>query len=144
MTRVWVGLMLALTLFYVLTLFGRGLILIQDPSWLAKLMGLGILVLPLFAVWGLYMELNFGLKSQRLSKKLVGMNLPGLDLDLRPSGRATKESAARELERVTAIVEANPEIWSNWFLLGEAYEAAGNRRQARTAMRKAIALADNT
>lgn len=144
MTRAWVGLMLALTLFYVLTLFGRGVILIQDPSILAKLMGFAILVLPVFAIWGLYMELSFGYKSQRLTKKVQDLNLPGLDLELRPSGRATKESAASELLRITELAEASPESWTNWFLLGEANEAAGNRKQARACMRKAILLADKS
>ena len=118
-TKIWVGLMLALTLFYVLTLLGRGIILLQEPSLIAIAMGLAILVLPLVALWALFAELQFGLKAQRLSRRLIALDIPGLDLDLRASGRATKESASKELERIQDAVTKDPENWSLWFQLGE-------------------------
>ena len=134
------GLMLALTLFYVFTLFGRGLILVSEPNPLAVVMGVGIIVFPLFALWALYAEIRFGLSSQKLQKRVVAMNIPGLDLKLRASGRATKESAEKELLRVQGLAE-NSNDFTVWFLLGEAYDAAGDRKRARSAMRKAIVLA---
>lgn len=133
-------LMLALTLFYVFTLFSRGLILLREPSPLAVAMGIGIIVFPLFALWALYAEIRFGLSSQKLQKRVVAMNIPGLDLELRASGRATKESAEKELLRVQDLAE-NSKDFTAWFLLGEAYDAAGDRKRARSAMRKAIVLA---
>ena len=142
-TKIWVGLMLALTLFYVLTLLGRGIILLQEPSLIAVAMGLAILVLPLVALWALFAELQFGLKAQRLSRRLIALDIPGLDLDLRASGRATKDSANKELERIQDAVNRDPENWSLWFQLGEAHDAAGERKNARAAIRKAILLANN-
>ena len=142
-TKIWVGLMLALTLFYVLTLLGRGIILLQEPSLIAIAMGLAILVLPLVALWALFAELQFGLKAQRLSSRLIALDIPGLDLDLRASGRATKDSANKELERIQDAVNRDPENWSLWFQLGEAHDAAGERKNARAAIRKAILLANN-
>ena len=142
-TKIWVGLMLALTLFYVLTLLGRGIILLQEPSLIAIAMGLAILVLPLVALWALFAELQFGLKAQRLSSRLIALDIPGLDLDLRASGRATKDSANKELERIQDAVNRDPEDWSLWFQLGEAHDAAGERKNARAAIRKAILLANN-
>ena len=142
-TKIWVGLMLALTLFYVLTLLGRGIILLQEPSLIAIAMGLAILVLPLVALWALFAELQFGLKAQRLSRRFVALDIPGLDLDLRASGRATKDSANKELERIQDAVNRDPEDWSLWFQLGEAHDAAGGRKNARAAIRKAILLAYN-
>ena len=142
-TKIWVGLMLALTLFYVLTLLGRGIILLQEPSLIAIAMGLAILVLPLVALWALFAELQFGLKAQRLSSRLIALDIPGLDLDLRASGRATKDSANKELERIQDAVNRDPENWSLWFQLGEAHDAAGERKNARAAIRKAIQLANN-
>ena len=135
--------MLALTIFYVLTLLGRGIILLQEPSLIAIAMGLAILVLPLVALWALFAELQFGLKAQRLSRRLIALNIPGLDLELRASGRATKESASKELERIQDAVTKDPENWSLWFQLGEAHDAAGERKNARAAIRKAILLANN-
>ena len=142
-TKIWVGLMLALTIFYVLTLLGRGIILLQEPSLIAIAMGLAILVLPLVALWALFAELQFGLKAQRLSSRLIALDIPGLDLDLRASGRATKDSANKELERIQDAVTKDPENWSLWFQLGEAHDAAGERKNARAAIRKAILLANN-
>ena len=142
-TKIWVGLMLALTLFYVLTLLGRGIILLQEPSLIAVAMGLAILVLPLVALWALFAELQFGLKAQRLSSRLIALDIPGLDLDLRASGRATKDSANKELERIQDAVTKDPKNWSLWFQLGEAHDAAGERKNARAAIRKAILLANN-
>jgi len=142
-TKIWVGLMLALTLFYVLTLLGRGIILLQEPSLIAIAMGLTILVLPLVALWALFAELQFGLKAQRLSRRFIALDIPGLDLDLRASGRATKDSANKELERIQDAVNRDPEDWSLWFQLGEAHDAAGERKNARAAIRKAILLANN-
>ena len=104
--------MLALTLFYVLTLLGRGIILLQEPSLIAIAMGLAILVLPLVALWALFAELQFGLKAQRLSRRLIALDIPGLDLELRASGRATKESANKELERIQDAVAKDPKSWS--------------------------------
>ena len=134
--------MLALTLFYVFTLLSRGLILLAEPNPLAVAMGVGIIIFPLFAFWALYAEIRFGLSSQKLQKRVVAMNIPGLDLELRASGRATKESAEAELLRVQGIAEGS-EDFAAWFLLAEAYEAAGDRKRARSAMRKAILLAKN-
>ena len=142
-TKIWVGLMLALTLFYVFTLLGRGIILLQEPSLIAVAMGLAILVLPLVALWALFAELQFGLKAQRLSRRLIALDIPGLDLDLRASGRATKDSANKELERIQDAVTKDPKSWSLWFQLGEAHDAAGERKNARAAIRQAIQLANN-
>ena len=142
-TKIWVGLMLALTLFYVLTLLGRGIILLQEPSLIAIAMGLVILVLPLVALWALFAELQFGLKAQRLSSRLIALDIPGLDLDLRASGRATKDSANKELERIQDAVTKDPKNWSLWFQLGEAHDAAGERKNARAAIRQAIQLAND-
>ena len=135
--------MLALTLFYVLTLLGRGIILLQEPSLIAIAMGLAILVLPLVALWALFAELQFGLKAQRLSRRLIALDIPGLDLELRASGRATKESANKELERIQDAVAKDPKSWSLWFQLGEAHDAAGERKNARAAIRQAIELAND-
>jgi cytochrome c-type biogenesis protein CcmH/NrfG len=142
-TKIWVGLMLALTLFYVFTLLGRGIILLQEPSLIAVAMGLAILVLPLVALWALFAELQFGLKAQRLSRRLIALDIPGLDLELRASGRATKDSANKELERIQDAVTKDPKNWSLWFQLGEAHDAAGERKNARAAIRQAILLANN-
>ena len=140
--KIWVVVMSALALLYVFLLLGRGVILIQEPSWAAKVMGFGILVLPLFALWSIFSELRFGLGAQRLAERLHDEGVPELALEFRPSGKATKDSAAKEFERVSAELNQN-ETWQLWFQLGQSYDANGDRRRARAAIRKAIALANN-
>lgn len=141
-TKIWVGVMSALTLVFVLLLAGRGLVLVQEPSALSKIFGIAILVFPVFAIWSIAAELRFGINAQKLATKLAQENFPELEVELRPSGKATKESAANAFERIRAELEKQ-ESWQLWFRLGEAYDASGDRKRARSAIRKAIALANN-
>lgn len=141
-TKIWVALMSALTLVFVFLLAGRGLVLLQDSNLFAKAMGVAILIFPIFAIWSLVAELRFGFAAQRLANQLTSQGYPELALELRPSGKATKESAAAEFERISSELKAQ-ESWQLWFRLGEAYDASGDRKRARQAIRRAIALADN-
>ncbi|MEY4961888.1 MAG: hypothetical protein RLZZ249_585 [Actinomycetota bacterium] len=131
--------MTVLTLVYLYLMTGRALTLLADPNWIAKLMGAGMLVFPLVAAWALYREIQFGIRSQKLIARAMKDGLNELQLELRPSGRATKESAEREFERVKANFN---DSWQDWLLLAEAYDASGDRRRARAAMRQAIAKSE--
>ncbi|MDP4756560.1 MAG: tetratricopeptide repeat protein [Aquiluna sp.] len=142
-TKIWVGVMSALTLLWVFSLAGRGLILLQEPDPIAQIMGLAILVLPVFAVWSIFSELRFGFRAQKLGERLEALGVPDLQLEFRASGKATKESAQSEFERVSQALSQG-ESWQLWFQLGQAYEANGDRKRARSAIRKAIALANDS
>lgn len=131
--------MTLLTLVYLYLMTGRALTLLADPNWIAKLMVAGMLVFPLVAAWALYREIQFGIRSQKLIARALEDGLNELQLELRPSGRATKESAEREFERVKANFN---DSWQDWLLLAEAYDASGDRRRARAAMRQAIAKSE--
>ncbi len=131
--------MTLLTLVYLYLMTGRALTLLADSNWIAKLMGAGMLVFPLVAAWALYREIQFGIRSQKLIARAMKDGLNELQLELRPSGRATKESAEREFERVKANFN---DSWQDWLLLAEAYDASGDRRRARAAMRQAIAKSE--
>jgi len=50
--------------------------------------------------------------------------------------------AANKVTAVRTRLEADPEVWERWLELSLAYDAAGDRRRARSAMRRAIALHD--
>ncbi len=142
-TKIWVGVMSALTLLWVVLLAGRGVILLQEPGAIAKVMGIAILVLPVFAIWSVFSELRFGFRAQRLAERLDGEGVADLALEYRASGKATTETAEREFERLSAELAAS-ESWQLWFQLGQAYEANGDRKRARAAIRKAIALANDS
>lgn len=142
-TKIWVGVMSALTLLWVFSLAGRGMILLREPDPIAQIMGIAILVLPVFALWSIFSELRFGFRAQKLGARLDAQGVPDLNLEFRASGKATKESARREFEKVSQALSEG-ESWQLWFQLGQAYEANGDRKRARSAIRKAIALANNS
>lgn len=134
--------MSALLVVYVLLLGQTGLLLLQEEEPIAIAMGALILVFPLFGAWAIVKELTFGLKVEQLSKQILREGTwPNFDLELRPSGRAVPESAAKMFDHYKAIVEAEPNDFHNWFNLGIAYNAAGDRRRARQALLKSLELA---
>jgi len=135
------ALMGLLTLVYVALLSNTGFKLLAMASAIAKAMGALILVFPVVATWLTVMEFRFGMQLEKLSKQIEAAgNWPVLDLELRPSGRPTKESAAKVFEQVSKKVAADEGNYLSWFALGLAYDAAGDRRRARAAMRSALKL----
>ena len=123
---------------YVFLLGFKGVLLLPDANLLVRTMGMAILVLPLFAIWAIWKEIRFGYAAEKLAR---ANTLPQLNLELRPSGRATKESAAKELARLERELATGG--WEIQFRYGEALEASGDRKAARAAIRRAIALANN-
>jgi hypothetical protein len=135
------ALMGLLTLVYVALLSNTGFKLIGMESLIAKAMGALILVFPVVAIWLTVMEFRFGSQMEKLSTKIeADGNWPELAFDYRPSGRPTKDSAAKVFEQVAKKVAAEEGNYLNWFALGLAYDASGDRRRARAAMRRALKL----
>jgi hypothetical protein len=132
--------MTAFALTYVLLLGGRALTMLAEPNPVAIAMGVGMLVFPLFAIWAILREIKFGIDAEKITKRALSIELPELELVLRPSGRATKESAALAFDSVKQNFDESQ--WTQWLLLSEAYEASGDRKRARESMRKAISLAN--
>ena len=134
--------MSALTILYVVLLGQKAIIFLQSGHLAGQIMGSVLVVFPLMGLFGIFVELRFGFRLERLSKKLLARGeYPEFNLDVRPSGRPTRDSADAEFERFSRATDAHPESWAAWFSLGLAYDAAGDRRRARSAMRNAIRLA---
>ena len=133
--------MSALTVMYVLLMGQRGVLMLNEPSILAKLLGFFILIFPLFGIAFIFIELRFGLRVEKMAKQVeTEGRWPIRDLPLRPSGRPEKAAADREFERIREELDKAPEDWHSWFNLGLAYDACGDRKRARAAMRKALVL----
>lgn len=131
----------ALVVMYVALLGQRGFELLDTQNTVAKAMGALILVLPVFALWAIIRELVFGLQIERLAKQVQNEgSWPQFDFEFRPSGRPTRDSADRVFETVRDTAAKRPDDWHTWFNLGLAYDACGDRRRARAAMRKALKL----
>ena len=107
------------------------------------LLGGLLFIFPVLAIWAIITELRFGLKVEKLAKKLdESGQWPHFDYELRPSGRPTRASADAEFGKFRDAAYADPGNWTRWFALGLAYDAASDRRRARACMRKAIKLSE--
>lgn len=126
---------------YLVVMVNRGWILLTDPEPIAKIMGVALFVLPVIAVWAIVRELFFGASMERLAKILEEEGgLPPDNLPRTPGGRIIREAADQEFEKYRSEAEADPDNWRSWFRLSCAYDASGDRKRARSTMRKAIKL----
>lgn len=131
----------ALLLFYFVLMGQRALILMREPDLVPKLMGLALLVLPIVGAWALVMELMFGARMEKLAKILESEGgLPVDDLPRTPGGRIVQSAADEVFGQYQSEAEAAPEDWRSWFRLSCAYDASGDRKRARSTMRKAIGM----
>lgn len=132
--------MVVLLAIYVALVGWRAVQFIATGEPVALGIGIALIVLPVIAAWAIWREVSFGVRSQRLVKRLEAEGATDLGIDTTPSGRAVRASADAEFARFRTEVEAEPESWRAWMRLGMAYDAAGDRRRARQAVRRAIEL----
>ncbi len=115
------------------------LLVVDEP--VAKGLGIALLVLPVVGLWALVVEVLFGVRSERLGRMLAAAGETPLgDLPRRPSGRVERAAADAAFSTYQAEAEAAPGRWESWYRLGLAYDACGDRRRARGAIRAAIAM----
>jgi hypothetical protein len=113
------------------------LIGIGDPIPIA--MGVALLVIPLIGGWVVVREIMFVVHAESLMRTMRDAGeLPEDNLPRLPSGRPDAAAADAQFPQYQAAVEAEPESWRAWFLLGLAYDASGDRPRARWATREAI------
>lgn len=116
-------------------------ILMRDSVPLVVAMGYALVVLPVLGAWGLALEMRFALNSQRLMRHLEKEGLvPDSELPRLVSGRPDREVADAIFPQFASAVENHPDSWQHWIRLGLAYDACGDRRRARWAVRHAIGL----
>jgi hypothetical protein len=139
--RVGAIVMAILLVIYLGIVVQRSFLLFDAGNVVGIVMGIALLILPLIAVWAIAREILFGVRTERLVKILDSEgNLPIEDLPHRASGRPLRDAADAEFPKYRAEVEAEPRSWRAWFRLGLAYDASGDRRRARRALREAIRL----
>lgn len=133
--------MAALLVLYLVFVTNYAILLINSAEPLAKALGFALIVLPGIGAWVLVADLVFVVRGERLLSQLGSEGgLPVDNLPRLPSGRADPVAADAEFPIYQAEVEAEPGSWRAWLRLGLAYDASGDRRRARWATRKAIAL----
>lgn len=139
-TKLLIALTVALTMVYVIGLGQRAVVLLLDPTLLAKTFGLLLVIFPLLAIWSIWNELIFGWRCESLSKTLDAEAYPPVLFELRPSGRAEASSAEQALTDARELAKVDPTNWRVWFRLSEALDASGDRKAARKAARTAIRI----
>jgi len=139
--RIGVAVMAALLALYIVLVGQRAWLLLASGDPVGIAMGVALVVLPLIAGWALGRELWFGVRAQQLGRRLEAEDaLPAEEVAVRPSGRVVRADGDAVFPAYRAEVEANPDDWRAWYRLGLAYDAAGDRRRAREAVRTAIRL----
>ena len=139
--RIGVAVMAALLALYIVLVGQRAWLLLVSGDPVGIAMGTALVVLPLIAAWALGRELWFGVRAQQLGTRLEAEDaLPQEEVAVRPSGRVMREDGDAVFPAYRADAEAHPDDWRAWYRLGLAYDAAGDRRRAREAVRAAIRL----
>jgi hypothetical protein len=131
--------MALLLLLYLVFVVQYAVRLLMIDEVIARIMGVALIVLPLIGGWALAVELIFGVRAERLAARLEAEGgVPDDELPSSPSGRIDRSAADERFPIYQAAVEADPDSWQNWYRLGLAYDASGDRRRARWAIRQAI------
>lgn len=139
--RIGVAIMAAVLLLYVLVVSQRAILLLTTGDPVGITMGLALFILPAIAAWAIGRELWFGIRAENVGRRLESEGaLPEEQLSVRPSGRVDRDEAEALFPRYREAVESAPDDWRAWYRLGLAYDGAGDRRRARSAVRQAIKL----
>jgi hypothetical protein len=139
--RVVALLVAALAVYFVLIGY-RGVYLLGQRGTDLKVLGVAVLVLPLIGIWVVAAELRFGRATAVLGGRLDDEGVePDPELPRTAGGRFDRAAADALFELRREQVQACPDDWRAWFRLAVAYDLAGDRKRARSAMRTAIELA---
>jgi hypothetical protein len=138
-TLIAVLIMAVLLALYLVLVVQHAILLLGTGILVGQIEGVALIVLPIVGAWALASELVFGARAQRLLRLMTERGaLPVDDLPHRPSGRPERAAADAEFPKYQSEVEAAPTDWTRWYRLALAYDAAGDRRRARWATRRAI------
>ncbi len=124
---------------YLWQVAGRALALVRTDEPVGIGLGVAFLVLPLLVLGLLAREWLLAIDVQRMADALAARGaLPVDDLPRSPGGRIDRAAAAEAFDAARAEAEAAaPGDWGPWYRLAFAYDAAGDRRRARAALRHA-------
>lgn len=141
-TKIAVGFLTALTLLFSGLAVWSAIGFLRTGDWIAQVIGASVIAIVAFGVWALVRELRFGASTEKLARILDTEGLLPEDNLPRVRGRIDRDAADEQFEIYRTETEAAPDNWRSWYRLGLAYDAAGDRKRARAAIRDAITLYD--
>lgn len=104
-------------------------------------LGVALLVLPLLVIGLVAREWWLAVDVRAMADALAAEGgLPVDDLPRSPGGRVDREAAHERFGAAREAVETAPGDWRTWYHLAFAYDAAGDRKAARGALRTASRL----
>jgi hypothetical protein len=131
----------ALLAIYAFLIVDRGVRMIGSGVPVLVGIGVAVLVLPLLVIGLVVREFYVAATAQKMADALAAAGeLPVDDLPRSPGGRIDRHAADAAFGARRAEVEQSPEDWKAWYNLAFAYDAAGDRRRARAAVRHAAGL----
>lgn len=140
-TKIAVGVVTAAVLLYVVFVAQRAWLMMAGGNPVGIAMGAALIVLPVIGAWAIVRELWFGLRAEQAGRRLEAEGgLPQDEVSVRPSGRIVREDGATVFPKYRTQVQEHPDDWRAWYRLGLAYDAAGDRRRARSAIRQSLKL----
>ncbi len=138
-----VGAVLVTTLLavYVWLVVDRAVLLFGTGRPVGVLLGVATVILPLLVVGLVVREWLLAVDVRRMADTLAAEGgLPVDDLPRSRGGRIDREAGRGAFGLAREEVEAAPDEWRAWYRLAFAYDAAGDRRAARGALRTASRL----
>ncbi|WP_417562057.1 hypothetical protein [Microbacterium sp.] len=140
-TRVSVALIAAVLVLYIVVIGQWAWLLLTSGRPAAIAMGAALIVIPAVGAWAVGCELWFGVRAERVGRRLEAEGgLPDDDVAVFPSGRVVRADGDAVFPRYRDDVQAHPDDWRAWYRLGLAYDAAGDRKRARGAIRQSLEL----
>lgn len=132
-------LMAVLLVLYIVLVGQRAVAFIGTGVPIGIGIGVALFVIAVIGAVLLVFELRFGFRITRLARRLEAEGgTPDDEVPLRPSGRVDRAAADALFPKYRDAVQEAPEDWRAWFRLGVVYDAAGDRKRARAAMRTAL------
>lgn len=142
-TKAVIAVLVVILVFYAVLIGAKGVAFMASGEPVAVLLGVAVLLLPLLGLALVWREIRFGRRSAELATALEAEGgLPLDDLPRRPSGRVDRAAADEVFGARQTEVESSPGSWQAWYRLALAYDDAGDRTRARSAVRRAIELYD--
>ncbi|RMI09773.1 hypothetical protein [Cellulomonas triticagri] len=142
--RVPTGLVAALALtallgLYVWLIATRAVTFLRTGEPVGIAIGVAVAVIPLLVLGLVAREWALAVDVQKMADTLAARGeLPVDDLPRSPGGRIDRAVAHEQFDAARAEAEAAaPDDWAAWYRLAFAYDAAGDRRAARGALRTA-------
>lgn len=135
---VWPVAITLLTAVYVWAIFNRAWVLMKSGTAAGIGLGVAVFVLPLLVIVFLVLEWRLALLVDKMAAQLQAEDdLPLEGIGGSASGGVREEDIQRLFERLRRDLEADPDQWRTWYHAAFAYNAMGDRKQARASLREA-------